>query len=158
MNDLNEKISQLQQLQQSLILKKFDEDDAWEMGVFMQQKAKENNYVCGMSIDLNHKKVFHCTLKGTAPLSDLWLKRKTNTVYEFGKSSFEVKYMMERFEQTLTSRYGLPHEDYAAMGGAFPIAVEGVGVVGVVAVTGLPEETDHGLGVQGIQFLKEKQG
>lgn len=157
MSELDQKIRELQELQKSLVLKKFDEEDAWSMGSFMREEAAKNNYVCGMAINLNRKTAFHVSMPNAAPLSDLWLRRKQNTVLEFCKSSFEVKYMMERFGQTLTSRYGLPHEDYAAMGGGFPIAVEGVGIVGAVAVTGLPEETDHGLGVAGLQYVKNLQ-
>jgi uncharacterized protein (UPF0303 family) len=42
-------------------------------------------------------------------------------------------------------RMGLPARDYAMDGGAFPLFVEGVGCVGTVAVSGLPQREDHAL-------------
>ncbi len=156
-NFSEEQIAKHQQEQKDLVLKKFDETDAWEMGVFMQSEAAKNGYAVGMSISLNHKKVFHCMMPNTAPLSDDWLRRKENTVYKFFKSSFEMAYFLDKNEQTVHSRYGLAHEDYAIAGGGVPITVEGVGVVGAVAVTGLSQENDHGLAAAGIAFLKNKQ-
>lgn len=153
----DEEIAKLQAEQLELTLDKFDEDDAWKMGVYMREIAAKNNYAVGMSISLNHKKVFHCTMPGTAPLSDDWLRRKENTVYKFFKSSFEMAYFLEKNEQTAHSRYGLAHEDYAIAGGGLPICVKGVGVVGAVAVTGLPQEKDHGLSAEGIAYIKSLQ-
>lgn len=150
-------IEKLQQQQQSLILKKFDENDAWQMGVWMREEAAKNNLTCAMSISLNHKKVFHAMMPNTAPLSDDWLRRKENTVYKFFKSSFEMAYFLDKNEQTAHSRYGLAHEDFAIAGGGLPITVEGVGVVGAVAVTGLPQERDHGLAADGIAYIKSLQ-
>lgn len=151
---LDEKIAILQQQQKELVLKKFDEEDAWKMGVWMREEAHKHSYAVGMSINLNHKKVFHCMMPKTAPLSDDWLRRKENTVYKFFKSSHEMAYFLEKNDQTVHSRYGLAHEDFAIAGGGLPITVEGVGVVGAVAVTGLSQENDHGLAAAGIAYLK----
>lgn len=152
-----EQIAILQSQQKELVLKKFDEEDAWNMGVWMREEAAKNGYAVGMSISLNRKKVFHCTMPKTAPLSDDWLRRKENTVYKFFKSSYEMAYFLDKNEQTAHSRYGLAHEDFAIAGGGVPITVEGVGVVGAVAVTGLPQEKDHGLSVAGIAYIKSLQ-
>ena len=37
---------------------------------------------------------------------------------------------------------------YAAHGGVFPITIEGVGVVGTVGVSGLPQADDHAFVVE----------
>ncbi len=153
----NEKIATLQAQQKELVLKKFDENDAWAMGQWMREEAAKNSYAVGMSISLNRKKVFHCTMPNTAPLSDDWLRRKENTVYKFFKSSYEMAYFLDKNQQTAHSRYGLAHEDFAIAGGGLPITVEGVGVVGAVAVTGLPQEKDHGLAADGIAYIKSLQ-
>lgn len=153
----DDEIAKLQQQQKDLTLDKFDEEDAWKMGVWMREQASKNDYAVGMSISINRKKVFHVTMPNTAPLSDDWLCRKENTVYKFFKSSFEMAYFLDKNEQTAHSRYGLAHEDYAIAGGGLPICVKGVGVIGAVAVTGLPQEKDHGLAADGIAYIKSLQ-
>jgi uncharacterized protein (UPF0303 family) len=40
---------------------------------------------------------------------------------------------------------GLPLRDYATHGGSFPIRVTGVGGVGAVTVSGIPQREDHAL-------------
>lgn len=42
----------------------------------------------------------------------------------------------------------LDPDEYAAHGGAFPVIVRAVGVVGTVAVSGLPSADDHALVVE----------
>lgn len=55
-----------------------------------------------------------------------------------------------------SDHYALKGEDYAAAGGGFPIRVKGVeGVVGVILVSGLHQEEDHKLAVDGIREYLE---
>jgi uncharacterized protein (UPF0303 family) len=52
----------------------------------------------------------------------------------------------------------LDPDQYAAHGGAFPVIVKGVGVVGTVAVSGLPQAEDHDLLVGVLrEFLRGEQ-
>lgn len=57
---------------------------------------------------------------------------------------------------SLTERYGLPMADYAAHGGAFPLAVAGAGVIGCVAVSGLPQQADHMLVVDALCTILDR--
>jgi uncharacterized protein (UPF0303 family) len=41
--------------------------------------------------------------------------------------------------------FAVPRDEFAPHGGAFPITVVGVGVIGSVAVSGLPQLQDHAL-------------
>lgn len=45
----------------------------------------------------------------------------------------------------------LDPDRFAAHGGAFPVRLRGTGVVGVVAVSGLPQADDHALVVEGLE-------
>ncbi len=57
-------------------------------------------------------------------------------------------------QETLEDR-GLNGKDYVARGGAFPIRVEGVGVIGSVIVSGLDHMADHDFAVACIsQYLR----
>jgi uncharacterized protein (UPF0303 family) len=50
---------------------------------------------------------------------------------------------LEEKKVTLLERFGLPLTEFAAHGGAFPLAVSGTGVIGSIAVSGLPQREDH---------------
>ena len=63
-------------------------------------------------------------------------------VRRFGHSSY---YMNVSCEGEFNARYLIDESEFAAHGGAFPVTVRGVGVVGTVTVSGLPQEEDHRL-------------
>jgi uncharacterized protein (UPF0303 family) len=50
---------------------------------------------------------------------------------------------------------GLPERDVASHGGSFPIVVDGVGCIGAVTVSGLPQRVDHELVVEALAALCE---
>jgi uncharacterized protein (UPF0303 family) len=61
------------------------------------------------------------------------------------KSSYAVGLSLKQEGLTLEQKMGLPARDYASHGGSFPIRVDGVGCVGAVTVSGLPQREDHEL-------------
>ncbi len=84
---------------------------------------------------------------GTTGFTDgnfLWCMRKTNTVRLVHKASYRV--LLEQDGRTLFEpRWGVSGEDYVISGGAFPIRIKGVGVIGAAAMSGLHERMDHEL-------------
>ena len=77
------------------------------------------------------------------PDNDSWVERKVRVVLRFGHSSLYCGTQARVAGSTFEERTGLPLAEYAAHGGSFPIAVRGVGVVGAVTVSGLPQVEDH---------------
>jgi uncharacterized protein (UPF0303 family) len=58
--------------------------------------------------------------------------------------------VLERDGETMEARHGLGLADYAAHGGGFPLWVRGVGCVGSVIVSGMPQRDDHHVAVAAI--------
>lgn len=156
--DYLKEIEKLQQEQRQLVFESFDEEDAWKIGCMLRQRAKDGGFPVAISITLNRRRMFACTMPGTTPINDNWIRRKENTVYQFYKSSYEMSLYMQLKEDEISSRYGLDRESYAAAGGCVPIMLKSTGMVGTIAVSGLREDEDHSL-VTGVirDYLKEME-
>ena len=123
----------------------FDEDQAWALGVALVEEARRRDAGVVVDIERAGRQLFHAALPGTAPDNDEWIRRKGNVVRRFGRSSLHVGQLCRDQGTTIEDKYVVSSADYAAHGGAFPLLVRGVGPVGVVAVSGLPQLEDHDL-------------
>lgn len=123
----------------------FDNDDAWRVGCRLVELARERGLPVTIDITRGTHQLFHAALPGTSADNDDWIRRKCRLVYRFGHSSYytgrSYTDVGERFEDQ-------PHWDqlqHAAHGGCFPVIIRGVGVVGTITVSGLPQWEDHEL-------------
>jgi uncharacterized protein (UPF0303 family) len=91
-------------------------------------------------------------MPGSAPLNDLWARRKGNTALLFQTASMLVGTRNRAKSETL-ARHGLDPADYADHGGAVPIRVTGAGVVAVATVSGLQQLEDHKLVIRALETL-----
>ena len=101
-----------------------------------------------IEIRIAHETVFFFAMPGTTPVNADWARRKRNVVELLHKSSYRVGRELERDGGSLEARMGLATRDHACHGGAYPLRVEGVGVIGTVTVSGLPQREDHALIVE----------
>jgi uncharacterized protein (UPF0303 family) len=138
-------VAELVAQEQELRWRRFDEDDAWRLGVALRSAARDRGQPVAVDVTRGDHQLFHAALPGSSPDNDAWLARKVRTVRRFHKSSLHVGQLCRDAGRTLQEQFLVPEGEYAAHGGAFPVTVEGVGVVGVVAVSGLPQLEDHGL-------------
>ena len=97
--------------------------------------------------------LFYAALQGTTPDNFEWVRRKSNVVARFHRSSYAVGLALKAKNESLESQQGLPLSDYATHGGSFPIAVQGAGVLGSVTVSGLPQRFDHEIVVEALCAL-----
>jgi len=123
----------------------FDEDRAWALGVALVEEARKRGAGVVVDVERAGRQLFHAALPGTVADNDEWIRRKGNVVRRFGRSSLHVGQLCRDQGTTIEEKYAVPSADYAAHGGAFPLLVRGVGPVGVVAVSGLPQLEDHAL-------------
>jgi uncharacterized protein (UPF0303 family) len=136
----------------ALVLPSFDETAALRLGGLLVDLAQAEDLPVVINIRTADRTLFHAALPGSAPLNDLWARRKSNTTLRFHEASLLVGTKHREKGETL-AKHGLDSGDHADHGGAVPIRVEGVGVVAVATVSGLPQVEDHKLVVRGIKAL-----
>jgi uncharacterized protein (UPF0303 family) len=137
----------------ALELDAFTETEALRLGQILVDLALAANLPVVIDIRTADRVLFHAGLPGSAPLNDLWARRKSNTALMFQLPTLLVGLRNKAKDEAL-DRHGLSAADYADNGGAVPIRVKGVGVVAVATVSGLPQVDDHKLVVRGIKALR----
>ena len=95
--------------------------------------------------------VFRAARPGTNAHNDLYLAGKRRVVEHFGHSSFYERLRHVEAGTTFAEATSLQFPEYAPHGGGFPLIVAGTGPVGVVLVSGLPQEQDHALIVEALE-------
>jgi uncharacterized protein (UPF0303 family) len=121
----------------------FGEDDAWSLGTALVEAGRAAGAPVAIDIRRHGHQLFHAALPGSSPDNDRWIERKARVVDRFGHSSLYMRVLCERDGSTLEDRFLLDGREFAAHGGAFPLLVRGVGPVGTVVVSGLPQLEDH---------------
>jgi len=144
-------ISTLEEHEVRLRLPGFDNDDAWRLGITLVELAVARRAPVTIDVRRGRQQLFHYALPGTNADNDAWIQRKCAVVDRFGASSFLVGRRAVAAGSTFEEQFRLDRDQYAAHGGAFPVIVRGVGPVGTVAVSGLPEADDHAMVVEGLE-------
>jgi uncharacterized protein (UPF0303 family) len=121
----------------------FDEDDAWALGNALVDAARAAGAPVAIDIRRHGHQLFHAALPGSSPDNDRWIERKARVVDRFGHSSLYMRMLCEQDGTTLEEKFLVDGREFAAHGGAFPLLVRGVGPVGTVVVSGLPQVEDH---------------
>jgi uncharacterized protein (UPF0303 family) len=133
----------------------FNEQTAWQLGSRLRALAEERGLSIVVDVRRFGQPLFYTALKGTTPDNVEWVKRKSNVVARFHRSSYGVGLTMKSKNDSLEAR-GLPINDYASHGGSFPLAVQGAGIIGSATVSGLPQRADHELVVEVLCELLSK--
>jgi uncharacterized protein (UPF0303 family) len=136
-------LAELLEQEERLQLGRYDHDDAFRLGMLLVERARAERLALTVDLTLVHQQLFHVALAGTTPDNDHWVRRKAAVVYRFGRSSLYMGVSCRLKGVSLGERFAVDPAEFAAHGGAFPVRVRGVGLVGTVAVSGLPQEEDH---------------
>ena len=128
----------------------FDEEAAWRLGSRLRSLASERGLGAVIDIRRPAQQLFYAAMPGTTPDNPEWVRRKSNDVLRFHRSSYAMGLELEQKQSTLHDRYGLPLTDYAAHGGSFPLRVRNTGVIGAITVSGLPQREDHNLVIEAL--------
>ena len=136
-------IASLETQEEQLVFTRFDNTDAWQLGAAMVAAATERALPITIDIRRHGHQLFHVALPGTTAENDSWIDRKVNVVNRFGAASYLVGRRLAANGTELDEALGVEPRLFAAHGGAFPIRIADVGVVGTVTVSGLPQADDH---------------
>lgn len=136
--------------EQQLKFETFDENVAWRLGCRLREMAVARNAPVVIELQRFGQPLFFCALPGSTPDNVDWVRRKAKVVARFHRSSYGIGLELLDKNTSLVERFGLPLSDFAAHGGSFPIALRASGVIGSVAVSGLPQRADHELVVEAL--------
>lgn len=144
-------IADVERQERELRFATFTNDDAWELGSLLVRLATERGLAVTIDVRRGTQQLFHAARPGTTADNDSWVERKVRVVERFGTSSFLQGLRARAKGTTFAEVHDLPLQQYAAHGGSFPVHVEGVGIVGAVTVSGLPQAEDHALVTEAIR-------
>ena len=128
-----------------LVFDAFNEGTAFTVGSAIRDRALQE--ALGIVIDIRtfDRPLFYAALPGSTGSNPDWARRKINVVRRFLRSTYRMVLEEQRPDRTFKVGEGIGSADYVLAGGGFPVTVKGAGVIGVIAVSGLPERQDHGL-------------
>ena len=130
------------QQEAELVFDRFDEDLAFEIGSNMRKLAKTFGKGAAVGVYLWDRTMFFGATAGATDGNRGWVERKVKLVRLMQKSSYRI--VLERGDQPrVLTNWALEAGDYAIAGGAFPITIRNVGIIGAAATSGLPERDDH---------------
>jgi uncharacterized protein (UPF0303 family) len=150
-DDLTALIGRLEEQERRLTFERFDHDDAWALGCLLVDLATGRELPIAVDIRRGPQQLFHAALPGSTADNDAWIQRKVRVVERYGAASYLVGRRLAARGQELDAGMGVNPADYAAHGGAFPVRIRHVGVIGVVTVSGLRQADDHALVVEAIE-------
>jgi uncharacterized protein (UPF0303 family) len=146
----NEDLERIALQEQELVLPRLDAQAAWELGSWIRAAAYERKLAVVIDVRRFGQPLFYAAMDGTTPDNVEWVRRKSNVVARFHRSSYAVGIKEKIKGEMVCESQGLALSDYATHGGCFPISVAGAGVVGSVTVSGLPMRADHELVIESL--------
>jgi len=153
---ISDDLDRLALQEQRLCFEEFTEETAWALGTKLRALAQARKLPIVIDIRLANRQLFCSALPGSTPDNPEWVRRKSNVVLRYLKSSYRMGRELAAKNDSLDQHRGVSPLDYAPHGGAFPIHVEGAGVIGAITISGLPQRDDHNLVVEALaSFLDQ---
>jgi uncharacterized protein (UPF0303 family) len=132
--------------EQKLVFDRFNEDTAAEIGGYVREAANGIGKGLVVGVYLWDRTLFFGATAGASSFNRAWAERKAGLVRLMLKSSYRVVLERGNLPRVFEPNWAIEPTEYAVAGGAFPISVAGIGIVGAVGVSGLSERDDHEFG------------
>ena len=141
-------IDELEEQERDLVLERADLASLHALGRLMSTAAEERGLPIVIQIRAGGRLVYVAAHPGSTASNDQWAARKSRMTEHFEQSSMLVRRRHELDGLDVHEAHTLSPDLYQAHGGAFPLRARGVGVVGSVVVSGLPQIDDHAFVVE----------
>lgn len=122
---------------------KFNSDDAYSIGNYGIEYAKQLQLNICIDIYAYSKQLFHYCSDACTPNNEQFLIKKRNSVLFFGHSTKFLSIKNNNNLEFLINKYGLNPSHYTFTPGGFPITLKNSGIVGAICLSGLEPEEDH---------------
>lgn len=146
----SEDIETIKRQEAALVFERFDEDAAFEIGSAIRARALKEELPIIVDIRTFDRPLFYAAMPGSNASNPDWARRKINVVKRYLRSTYRLVLEQQRPDRTFKVGEGLDISEYVLAGGGFPVTVKGAGVIGVIAVSGLPEREDHNVVVDAL--------
>jgi uncharacterized protein (UPF0303 family) len=157
MDDLQQALAAAAAEEQELVFGSFTNEEALALGLALVERARGRGQAVTVDVERAGQLLFHHAMTGTTPDNRGWIERKKRAVNRWQRSSWALGLGNRARGRTLAEALGPAAADYADHGGCFPVVVRGVGFVGTVTVSGLPQKEDHDLVVEVLRAFLAKR-
>jgi uncharacterized protein (UPF0303 family) len=141
----------------ALQLSSLTQAEAIEIGTIAQEIGLDRKLPIAVEVRMKDWIVFHASLPGSTPENDWWIARKARVVNATGNSTMYERVLAEEQGVDWYAVKGLSEETHAIHGGGLALNVVGLGLTGILIISGLPQVEDHLLGVEIIaEYLARK--
>lgn len=134
-------IAKIIEQENALVFASFDEAGAFALGNRLRERAVRDRLAINIDIRLWDRPLFYAAMPGSRASNADWARRKINSVRHFLKPTYRL--FLENGDEIPAAKHGLLISEFVFAGGAFPIRLANAGVVGAVAISGLPQRDDH---------------
>ena len=149
--DYDKELEQRRHEEAVLQFEHFNNDDALALGLKAVEIARARKAAVVLEIEVNGIERFHVNLPGTNGRQCMWIRRKANTVRMAQISSYHAGQILKKNNNAdIAVAWGMSRDEYTDLGGSFPIAIRGTGIIGCFTCSGLTQEEDHQLIVDAI--------
>jgi len=142
----------------ALELASLTQAQALEIGAIAQAIGLEGKLPIAVQVRMKDWIVFHASLPGSSPENDWWINRKAAVVNLTGNSTLLERVKAEEDGVDWYESHGVEEEGYAILGGGLALNVVGLGLTGILIVSGLEQVADHMLGVEIVTEFLARQG
>jgi len=141
----------------TLMLASLTQAEALEIGEIAVALGRARMAPIAIEVKMGQWSIFHASLPGSKPENDAWIARKARVVLATGRSTLHERVDAEERGVDWYVEKNLSEELHAIHGGALALNVSGLGCLGMLIISGLPQVEDHLLAVEVVtEFLARK--